>query len=56
MRRVIHKAKNFQQAEQWDRYQHACMSVEERQAVAKELKKRVYGTHPPDVREAERRR
>jgi len=54
MKRVIHIAKNFQQAEQWDIKQQTEMSAEERQAIATELKKRVYGSHPPDVREAPR--
>ena len=51
MKRIVHKAKNFQEAELWNIRQYSLMSVEERQAVAKELKRKVYGSHCPDVRE-----
>jgi len=56
MERTVHKTKNFQHADQWDIEQHRKMSSEKRQAVAKELKRRVYGNENPDVRQAEDRK
>lgn len=50
MEKVFHKAKNHKEAETWDVTQQIMMSVEERQRVAKELKKRFYGNNSPDVR------
>ena len=48
---VVHKAKNFQEAEEWDILQNIRMTPEERQAAAKELKIRFYGENVPDVRD-----
>ena len=45
MERVINKAKNFREAERWDILQQIAMTAEERQHVAQELRKRVYGTN-----------
>jgi len=56
MKRVVHKAKDFTEADRWDVHQQKVMTVEERQAAAKELKERAYGKDRPDVREVERRR
>jgi hypothetical protein len=50
MKRVMHKAKNHQEAEKWDIAQQLKMSPEERQRVAKELKARFYGNKAPDIR------
>ncbi len=50
MEKVFRKAKNHKEAETWDVIQQIMMSVEERQRVAKELKKRFYGNSSPDVR------
>jgi len=51
MKRVVHIAKNQDEAYQWDIEQALAMTPEERQEVAKELKRRVYGENPPDIRE-----
>ena len=56
MKRIYHKAKNFKEAEEWDINQHLSMTPEERQAVAKALRKRVYGRKTIDVRESVRRK
>jgi len=52
MERVYHKSKSYKEAEEWDILQHIKMTPEERQHVAAELRKRVFGEHCPDVREA----
>ncbi len=54
MERLIHKSKSFKKAEEWDISQHIGMTPDERQEVAAELRKRVYGKGTIDVREAER--
>jgi hypothetical protein len=51
MKRIFHKSKNFKDAEDWDIIQHTQMTPEERQEVAAELRRRVYGEESPDVRE-----
>ena len=51
MKRIGKKSKNFEEAEAWDILQHIRMTPEERQEVAAELRKRVYGKESPDVRE-----
>jgi len=50
MKAVVHKAKNFQEAEAWDIEQQIQMSPHERQRVAKILRERFYGKACPDVR------
>lgn len=55
MERTIHKSRSFKDAEAWDILQNVRMTPEERQALASEIKKRVYGKKPPDVREVHRR-
>ncbi len=52
MERVYFKAKNFKEAEEWDIVQYIQMTSEQRQVIAKALKIKVYGNHPPDLREA----
>ena len=54
MERIVHKARGFQQAEEWDVEQQVRMTPDERQLAARELKERVYGAHAPDVRESHR--
>ncbi|MGA9406257.1 MAG: hypothetical protein WBW71_03900 [Bacteroidota bacterium] len=44
MQRIFNKAKNFREAEQWDILQQITMTADERQHVAEDLRKRVYGT------------
>ena len=56
MERIANKAISHQAARRWDIEQNRKMTPEERQLVARELKRRAYGTNNPDVREAERSR
>jgi hypothetical protein len=51
MRRVIHVAKGFHDAREWEILQELSMTPAQRQRVAKALKERFYGKNPPDVRE-----
>lgn len=51
MKPIVHKAKNFREAEAWDIEQQIRMRPEERQRIAKYLKERYYGKNPPDVRD-----
>jgi 4-hydroxy-3-methylbut-2-enyl diphosphate reductase IspH len=50
MKRTFNKAKNHKEAEKWDIIQQTTMSPEERQQVAKEIRKKFYGSNSPDVR------
>ncbi len=54
IKRVINKAENHQEAEKWDIVQQIGMSPEERQKVAKELKKRFFGKRISNVRKKKR--
>lgn len=56
MERIYHKTRSFKDAEEWDILQNVKMTPAERQAVASEIKKRVYGKEAPDVREAHPRK
>lgn len=51
MKPIVHKAKNFQEAEAWDIEQQLKMTPEERQKIAKTLRERFYGKNNPDVRD-----
>ena len=51
MIKIGHKSTSFQEAEQWDIFQHVQMTPEERQEAAADIRRRVYGTDSPDVRE-----
>jgi hypothetical protein len=51
VKRIVHKAKDFREAEEWEILQEIQMTPEERQEAAEELAKRVYGEDTPDVRE-----
>ena len=55
MKRIFHKAKNKKEAEDWDILQHISMTPDERLSIVDELKKRVFGTNVPDVREVHKR-
>ncbi len=55
MKRVVNISKNHQQALEWDIKQALSMTPEERREVAAKLKKKVYGTDNPDVREWHRK-
>ena len=50
MKRVVHKAKDFDDALIYDILQQIGMTPAEWQRIAKVLKNRVYGVNPPDVR------
>ena len=51
MAMVVNIAKNFAEAEQWDIQQQVNMTPNERMAIAKVLRERVYGLGTKDVRE-----
>ena len=55
MERKVNIAKSFEEADKWDIEQQINMTAQQRQKAAKELKKRFYGTNPPDVRSKEGR-
>ncbi len=50
MERVIHKAKSFKEAEDWDIEQQVSMTPEQRLRAARELRDRVYPVNAKDVR------
>jgi hypothetical protein len=50
LERILNKATNNKEAEKWDILQQIRMSPEERIRVSRELKKKFYGSNPPDVR------
>jgi hypothetical protein len=50
MKRVVHKAKNFCEADEWDIKQHISMSPIQRQEISRMLKTKYYGENNPDVR------
>jgi hypothetical protein len=56
MKRIVHKFSSFAEAEAWDIAACVKMSVEQRQAIARELRIRAYGEQSPDVRESYRLR
>jgi hypothetical protein len=51
MKRIVHIAKSHKEAREWDIEQCVSMTPAERQAIAKQLKIRVYGKKVPDVRQ-----
>ncbi|MDR8393396.1 hypothetical protein NC796_19735 [Aliifodinibius sp. S!AR15-10] len=50
MERIVHIAKNQDEARKWDIHQALEMTHEQRQEVAAVLKKRVYGEKTIDIR------
>jgi hypothetical protein len=50
MERVLRKFSNFEEAEQHDIEYYIHLSVDQRQAIARMLKKRAYGDGVPDIR------
>lgn len=54
MDREVHIARSFADAERYDREQQWRMTPDERLAALAALRRRVYGEHCPDVRQAER--
>ena len=56
MKRVVHITHDHDAARRWDIEQQRRMTPEERQAAARELRRRIYGDDAPDVRESHRGR
>jgi hypothetical protein len=54
MNPVVHRAANHAEALAWDIEQHVSMSPEERQAVARTLKRRAFAADAKDVRACHR--
>jgi predicted Fe-S protein YdhL (DUF1289 family) len=54
--RLANKAIGFEEARRWELEQYRRMTPDERRAVAKAIRDRVYGLDRPDVREAERKK
>jgi hypothetical protein len=50
--RIVHISHSHREAHEWDVEQQIRMTSEQRQHIARELRRRVYGPNPPDVREA----
>lgn len=50
MERIINIAKNKKEADEWDIQQQIKLTPEERQKIAKELKRRFYGDKDTDIR------
>jgi hypothetical protein len=48
--RIVHKARDFEAAAQWDREQHLSLSPQERLRAARLLKDRAFPPDSPDVR------
>ena len=56
MKWVVHKAKGFKEAEEWDIQQQVSMTPQERARVAQVLRERAYPGKNKDVREWHRTR
>lgn len=56
MEHICKKSQNYKEAEEWDIKQQLSMTPEERQAAAKELRERVYGPNPKDVKDQKRQK
>lgn len=52
MERIVNKAKNHKDAEEWDVAQQIGMTYEQRQEIARELRTRFFGSDNVDVRES----
>ncbi|MEW6606214.1 MAG: hypothetical protein AB1414_02005 [bacterium] len=52
MERIVYKTNNFKAAEEWNILQQTQLTPKQRQEIALELRKRVYGTKSLDVKEA----
>lgn len=50
MERIVHKARDFREAAEWDVAQQVRMTPRERWQAARRLKERVYGRNTKDVR------
>lgn len=49
--RIVHKARDFAEAEAWDAFQHRAMTPEDRMRAAKEIRDRVFPGKNLDIRE-----
>lgn len=54
MERIVNIAKNKKEADEWDIQQQIKLTPEERQKIAKELKRRFYGDKVPDIRSSKK--
>ena len=54
MEPIVHKSRNFKEAEEYDILQHIQMTSTERQAAAKKLRERYFGKNPPDLRDSQK--
>jgi hypothetical protein len=52
--RVVHKARDFSAAAEWDIRQQVRLTPRERREIARQLKKRFYGRNAKDVRACQR--
>jgi hypothetical protein len=50
MKWVVHKAKSFKEADEWDIQQQVSMTPEQRLAAAKVLRDRAYPSDTKDIR------
>ncbi|MCL4786967.1 MAG: hypothetical protein KJ070_09285 [Verrucomicrobia bacterium] len=50
MERTVHKARTFREAAAWDIQQQVRMTPRERWSAARQLRERVFGRNPKDVR------
>lgn len=55
MLRIVHKAKSFAEAEEWDIRQQLAMTPTERILACRELQRRVFGPNAKDVRECHKK-
>jgi len=49
---VVHVAHSFEEARAWEIEQEIRLTPAERQAIARALRERAFGTNVPDVRDA----
>jgi hypothetical protein len=54
--RLVHVSHSHREAHEWDVEQQIRMTPEQRQRIARELRRRVYGANRPDVRAAYRKK
>ena len=54
--RIVHKARSFEAARQWDIQQQVDMSASDRLRAVRSLQARVYGKHVPDIRQCRAKR
>ncbi len=52
MERIVHIARNHDDAKEWDIEQQVSMTPDERLYAARLLKERVFGKNTPDIRES----